>query len=273
MSPAVPRNVVVVTGSGSMGLAVARRIAAGRLVLLADASEAALDTGLTTLLGEGHAVEGHLVDVSDAASVRKLAASAAACGRIDAVVHTAGVSPVTASARLIYDVDLLGTAHVIDAFLAAASPGLSLVCIASMAGHFASLSKDLEQHLATAPTDQLLHHPDIDLEASDGANAYITAKRGNHLRVQAAAQAWGRKGARLNTLSPGVTATPMGLQELEGPMGPFIQAMIDASGTGRVGTPADIAAVAAFLTGSDASFITGNDILVDGGAIAAQRWN
>ena len=91
--------------------------------------------------------------------------------------------------------------------------------------------------------------------------------------MQAAAHAWGAKGARLNTISPGVISTPMGQAELQGPVGPFIQAMIDRSGAGRTGTPDDIAAVAAFLVGPESSFITGSDIQVDGGVVAAQRWN
>jgi len=263
---------MVVVGTGGMGLAVARRLASGRRLLLADYSQASLDTATTALRGEGHAAEGHAVDVADRASVEKLAAAARAAGRIDAVIHTAGVSPVTATARQIYQVDLLGTAHVIDAFLPAASPGTSLVCIASMAGHFASLSPDLERHLATAPADQLLHHDGIDLDADPGY-AYVLAKRGNQLRVQAAAHAWGAHGARLNTISPGVISTPMGQAELHGPAGAYIQAMIDSSGARRAGTPDDIAATAAFLTGPESSFITGNDILVDGGVIATQRWN
>jgi NAD(P)-dependent dehydrogenase (short-subunit alcohol dehydrogenase family) len=134
-----PRNVVVVIGAGGMGLAVARRLAAGRRLLLADYSEASLDAALAALRGDGHATEAHAVDVSDHSSVEKLAAAAGHAGRVDAVIHTAGVSPVTATARQIYHVDLLGTAHVIDAFLTVASPGMSLVCVASMAGHFASL--------------------------------------------------------------------------------------------------------------------------------------
>jgi NAD(P)-dependent dehydrogenase (short-subunit alcohol dehydrogenase family) len=212
------------------------------------------------------------VDVSDRGSVDKLATAAGSVGRVDAVIHTAGVSPVTATARQIYQVDLLGTAHVIDAFLPVASPGTSLVCVASMAGHFASLPAELERHLATAPSGQLLEHEGIDLDADPGT-AYVVAKRGNQLRVQAGAHAWGRAGARLNTISPGVISTPMGQAELQGPMGAFIQSMIEESGARRVGTPDDIAAAAAFLTGPDSSFITGNDILVDGGAVAAQRWN
>ena len=101
-------------------------------------------------------------------------------GRVDAVIHTAGVSPVTATARQVYLVDLLGTAHVIDAFLAVASPGTSLICVASMAGHFAALPAHLERHLATAATGQLLDHADIDLNSPDSSSAYVIAKRGNH---------------------------------------------------------------------------------------------
>jgi NAD(P)-dependent dehydrogenase (short-subunit alcohol dehydrogenase family) len=266
------RSVLVVVGAGGMGLAVARRLAGGRLLLLADSSGPRLEAALTALRGEGHSAEGHPVDVCDRGAVEKLA-EAATVGHIDAVIHTAGVSPVMETSRQIYEVDLLGTAHVIDAFLDVAGPGTSLVCIASMAGHFASLPADFERHLADAPADRLLRHPLIDLDSADTATAYMVAKRGNQLRVQAAAHAWGRKGARLNTISPGVISTPMGRQELEGPMGAYMQSMIDLSGARRVGTPDDITGVAAFLAGPDSSFITGNDILVDGGAVSAQRWN
>jgi NAD(P)-dependent dehydrogenase (short-subunit alcohol dehydrogenase family) len=270
--PVTARNVLVVIGTGGMGLAVARRLAAGRRLLLADYSDASLDAAVGTLSGEGHAAEGHTVDVSQRVSVEKLAEAAGAAGRIDAVIHTAGVSPVMATARQIYDVDLLGTAHVIDAFLPVASPGTSLVCVASMAGHFASLPADFEKHLATAPAEELLEHEGLDLDG-DPALAYLVAKRGNQLRVQAAAHEWGGRGARLNTISPGVISTPMGAQELQGPTGAYIQEMVDLSGARRVGTADDIASAAAFLAGPESSFITGNDLLVDGGAIAAQRWN
>jgi NAD(P)-dependent dehydrogenase (short-subunit alcohol dehydrogenase family) len=265
-------DVVVVIGTGGMGLAVARRLAAGRRLLLADWSADGLGAAVSALRGEGHAVEGHTVDVSQRDSVEKLAAAAGAAGRVDAVIHTAGVSPVMATARQIYEVDLLGTAHVVDAFLPVASPGTSLVCVASMAGHFASLPADVERHLATAPTEELLHHKGIDLDG-EPALAYVVAKRGNQLRVQAAARAWGGRGARLNTVSPGVISTPMGAQELQGAAGAHIQAMVELSGARRVGTADDLASAAAFLAGPESSFITGNDLLVDGGAVSAQRWN
>jgi NAD(P)-dependent dehydrogenase (short-subunit alcohol dehydrogenase family) len=269
----VPRNVLVVVGVGGMGLAIARRLASGRRLLLADYSEERLEAALSTLGADGHDVVGHGVDVSERGSVEKLAGAAGDAGRIEAVVHTAGVSPVTATARQIYEIDLLGTAHVIDAFHAVASPGMSLVCVASMAGHFASLSADFERHLATAPTEQLLDHREIDLESADTGMAYVVAKRGNQLRVEGAAQRWGEQDARVNSISPGVISTPMGRQELEGPTGPFIQSMIELSGARRVGTPDDIAAMAAFLTGPESTFITGNDVLVDGGTVATQRWS
>jgi NAD(P)-dependent dehydrogenase (short-subunit alcohol dehydrogenase family) len=264
--------VVVVIGAGGMGVAVARRLAGGRRLLLADASDVSLAAGLAALKGDGHTVDGHAVDVSNRASVEQLATAAASAGPIDAVIHTAGVSPVMATARQIFEVDLLGTAHVIDAFLSVAGPGTSLVCVASMAGHFASLPEDLERHLALAPTDQLLDHPAIDLSAEDAASAYIMAKRGNQLRVQAAASAWGAKGARLNAISPGVISTPMGVAELAGPAGALMEAMIESSPAQRVGTPDDIAGLAEFLAGPASTFLTGNDILVDGGVVVSQRW-
>jgi NAD(P)-dependent dehydrogenase (short-subunit alcohol dehydrogenase family) len=256
-----------------MGLTIAHRLAGGHQLLLADNSEARLEEVSSTLRTDGLIVDTFSVDVSDRSSVEKLAGQAAAAGRIAAVVHTAGVSPVMATARQIYQVDLLGTAHVLDAFFTVCSPGTSLVCVSSMAGHFASLSADFEQHLATAPTTGLLEHAQIDLDSEDSGTAYVVAKRANQLRVQAASHHWGGKGARINSISPGVISTSMGLQELRGPVGAYIQSMIDRSGARRIGTPDDIADVVAFLAGPESSFITGNDILVDGGAVVAQRWS
>jgi NAD(P)-dependent dehydrogenase (short-subunit alcohol dehydrogenase family) len=266
------KDVIVIIGSGGMGVAAARRLANGRHIVLAEKSERQLAEAQESLQGDGHSVESHFVDVSDAISVDELVAVVSASGRVTAIVHNAGVSPAMATARQIYEVDLLGTALVIDAFLPVASPGTSLVCVASMAGHLATLSAEFERHLALAPTGELLDHESIDLE-SDPALAYIVAKRGNQLRVAAAAQAWGAKGARLNSISPGVISTPMGQQELDSALGSYIRTMIGDSGARRVGTAEDIAAAMAFLVGPDSSYITGNDLLVDGGTVSSQRWN
>ncbi len=188
------RNVLVVIGAGGMGLAVARRLAGGRRLLLADNSDTRLDEASGTLRTEGHLVDALPVDVSDRPSVEKLAREAGNAGRIDAVIHTAGVSPVMATSRQIYEVDLIGTANVVDAFYAVCSPGTSLVCVASMAGHFASLPADFEQHLATAPTGHLLEHASIDLDSPDTGMAYAVAKRARPIASAGRLTALGEEG-------------------------------------------------------------------------------
>jgi NAD(P)-dependent dehydrogenase (short-subunit alcohol dehydrogenase family) len=266
-------DVVVVTGAGGMGLAVARRIGSGRTVILADANSEVLDRAVTALRAEGYATEGRPTDVSDAQAVTELADSARATGRVTAVVHTAGVSPATSTVRKILQIDLAGTAHVIDAFTRVATRGTSLVCVASMAGHYATLSHEDERKLATAPAGELLSLDVVTSLGEDPVAAYIVAKRANQVRVQAAALAWNRLGGRVNTISPGVISTPMSRSEAESASGDHMTAMLDACGAGRTGTPGEIAEVAAFLTGPGSLYITGTDILVDGGQAAWLRWH
>ncbi|MEV0555710.1 SDR family oxidoreductase [Streptomyces sp. NPDC050597] len=265
------RDVVVVTGAGGMGLAVARRLGNGRSLLLADASAQGLDRAVAALTDEGYAVRGMVTDVSDSGAVHELAEAAAAQGRVAAVVHTAGVSPATGPAKTIVEVNLLGTAHVIDAFEAVATRGTSLVVISSMAGHVASLSREEEAALATAPTEDLLGLDVVTAIGDDAQTAYIVTKRANHVRVQAAALAWNLRGARVNSVSPGVIATAMSRAEAASPSGAHMTQMLEASGSGRVGTPGEIADAVAFLTGPESSYITGTDLLVDGGQAAWLR--
>ncbi|MFF3714109.1 SDR family oxidoreductase [Streptomyces phaeochromogenes] len=265
------RDVVVVTGAGGMGVAVARRLGNGRNVLLADASSQGLDRAVSALTDEGYAVRGMVTDVSDRGAVQKLAEAAAAEGRVAAVVHTAGVSPATGPAKTIVDVNLLGTAHVIDAFETVATRGTALVVISSMAGHVASLSREEEAALATTATEDLLGLDVVTAIGDDAQTAYIVTKRANHLRVQAAALAWNLRGARVNSVSPGVIATAMSRAEAASPSGAHMMQMLDASGSGRVGTPGEIADAVAFLTGPESSYITGTDLLVDGGQAAWLR--
>jgi len=263
-------DVLVITGSGGMGVAVARRLGSGRTVLLADVHEAALTASADALRSEGLEVTTCTVDVARTDSVDGLVRAATALGRVSCVVHTAGLSPVQASPAAIVGVDLVGTALMLDAFGRTIARGGAGVFVASMAGSMASLDPDLERRLATTPTAELPDLPELsEVALGDAATAYVTAKRGTQLRVRAAAGAWGARGARVNSLSPGVVATPRGEAELAGPTGELMRQMIGGSPTGRIGTPHDIAAAVAFLVGPDAGFITGTDLLVDGGVVAS----
>jgi NAD(P)-dependent dehydrogenase (short-subunit alcohol dehydrogenase family) len=267
------REVLVVVGAGGMGRAIARRQGSGKTVLLADFDEATLAAAAGALAGDGHTVTTQQVDVSSTESVSALAKTAAGLGHVTQVVHTAGLSPVQASAAAILKVDLLGAALALEEFGRVIAAGGAGVVISSMAGHMtAPLAAEQEAALARTPAGELLQLPFASPDVvTDPGLAYGLAKRANHLRVQSASIAWGERGARINSISPGVISTPMGQQELESASGQVMRAMIEASATGRLGTPDDIAAATAFLLGPESSFITGTDLLVDGGVVAALR--
>ncbi len=267
------KDVVVVIGTGGMGQAIARRLGSGREVLLADFDVEALGTAADLLRGAGQQVTTRSVDVSDGESVAALADAAAELGRVTRVAHTAGLSPVQAPTEAILRVDLLGAAIVLDEFARVVAPGGAGVVVASMAAHMsAGLPAEREKALAATPTRELLELPFLEPDTvGDPGSAYALAKRANVLRVQAAAAAWGERGARVNSISPGVISTPMGQQELAGETGEQMRAMVDMSATKRLGTPEDIAAAATFLLDPGSGFITGTDLLVDGGVVPAVR--
>lgn len=246
----------MVTGAGGMGEAIARRLGGGRAVVVADYDVFQLERISAALQGDGYDVHTMRVDVSSADDVTMLATTAAGLGTIRCLAHTAGVSPVHATARQIVDVDVIGTARILDAFEPHVGPGTVAVCIASMAGTMTTLAPDVLKLLATTPTDELHALAVLDPTTLDPGIAYGIAKRGNQARVQAAALAWGRRGGRVLSISPGVISTPMGQAELAGTSGDMMRAMIDMSATRRIGTPDDIAAAVEFLASPAASFIT-----------------
>ncbi len=262
-------EVVVVTGAGGMGEAIVRRLGPGKRVVLADRDPGQLAVVGDRLRASGLDVVGVVTDISSRVDVAALADVAASYGRVTSVVHTAGVSPVQATSEQIVAVDIVGTALVLDIFEAQVQPGTVAVCIASMAGHMMPIDDETRGRFANTPTDTLSSLPEFDTTNLDPGTAYSIAKRANLARVEAASIPWGARGGRVVSISPGVIATPMGQAELESPHGGFMRMMVDNSGTGRLGSAEDIASVVQFLVSSGASFITGTDILVDGGVMAA----
>ncbi|TEA10396.1 3-alpha-hydroxysteroid dehydrogenase/carbonyl reductase [Colletotrichum sidae] len=261
-------NVLVVIGIGGLGLHLARRLGVGRQILLADMSSDNLSAAEKILADEGYSVQVVRVDVTSFDSVTEVAQRAASMGRVETIVHTASAGPSASSARRVYELDLLGTANVVDAFLPVVGAGSNLVCVASMAGHLCPpLDAELERHLATSPREQLLDHPDLNIDEpgpQGAAAAYGLSKRGNLLRVQASAGAWGLEGARINSVSPGVVSTEMRRQRGGGAGEKFA----GLSPVERAGSPEDFVNAIAFLANPASCFITGTDILVDGGVIA-----
>ena len=264
-------NVIVVIGAGSIGQAIARRVSAGKHVLLADLRPENADAAAKTLSEAGFTVSTATVDVSSRASVHALVEMATALGEVSGVIHAAGVSPTQASPETILKVDLYGTALVLEEFGNVIARGGAGVVIASQSGHrLPPLSAEQNAALATTPVEELLNLPMLQPDqVKDSLHAYQISKRGNSLRVMAEAVRWGKRGARVNTISPGIIITPLAKDELEGPRGPGYRRMIELSAAGRAGTPDEVGTVGALLMGPDGAFITGSDFLMDGGVTAA----
>lgn len=265
------REVVALLGAGSMGLSIVERIASNRIVLLGDISEKALAAAKEKLEYSGYAVETMQVDASDKASIYAFARKAAELGPVIYFINTAGASPHQTNPQHIIDLDLVGSAHALDAFGDVMARGGAGILISSMTGYMLPepLTKEVEQALTVTDSDELSKLPCLqaDFIVNSGV-AYVMSKRANQLRVRKAAMEWGKRGARINTISPGIIVTPLAYDEFNA-AGEAYQKMIEASAMQRVGNPAEIAAAATFLLSDQASFITGTDLLVDGGMIAA----
>lgn len=267
------KKIIVVIGAGSIGQAISRRVGAGKHLLLADLNEANAKKAAEVLSDAGFEVSTTKVDVASRTSVQALVKLAQELGDIVGLIHSAGVSPSQASPESILKVDLYGTALVLEAFGEAIAAGGSGVVIASQSGHrLEPLSIEENKALAATPTEELLSLPLLQLDnVRDALHAYQLSKRSNSLRVMAEAMRWGKRGARINTISPGIIITPLAKDELNGPRGDVYRKMIQSSAVGRAGTPDEVAHVAHLLMGQDGAFITGSDFLMDGG-VTAQYW-
>jgi NAD(P)-dependent dehydrogenase (short-subunit alcohol dehydrogenase family) len=263
-------DVIVVIGAGGIGVAIARRQGFGKIVLLADFNDKVLSAAADEMRTASYNVETQTVDVSSRASVTALVEKATSLGSVQQVVNTAGLSPNMAPPERVLAVDLYGSALVFEAFGEVIAEGGAGLIISSMAGHMLPpLTPEQNKALAFTPADELLDLPVLKEAVPNSMLAYMMAKRGNHLRVQAEAIRWGERGARVNSISPGIIATPLAQHELNSAIGDGYRAMIAASPSKRMAPPEEIAVAASYLLGSDGGFITGSDLLIDGGVIAA----
>ena len=265
------KDVIALLGAGSMGCAIVRRIAAGKKILLGDISEKNLEKVSNDFKYGGYDVETCIVDAFKKDSVEAFAKKAASLGNVMYFIDTAGASPNQASPEHILNLDMVVTGYAVDAFGEVMAKGGAGLIISSQTGYMCPIPNEVELEILKTPTEKLLDVPFIKETATNSGLAYMIAKRVNHLQAQkAAATTWKEHRARINTISPGVIVTPLAYDEFAA-AGDNYQQMIDASAAMRTGTSEEIAEAGAFLLGEHAKFITGTDLLIDGGVIAAIR--
>lgn len=264
-------NVVVLIGAGSIGQAIARRVSAGKHLIVADLRQENAEAAADVLGKAGFDVTAATVDISSRPSIQALVDLATSKGDVTGVINSAGLSPSQAPISAILHVDLYGTAVILELFGNVIAAGGSCVIIASQSGHrLGALSPEQNTALAMTPADDLLNLDFLqEGQVKDTLHAYQLSKRGNALRVMAEAVRWGKRGARVNTISPGIIITPLAKDELSGPRGEGYRRMIEQSPVGRAGTPDEVGNVAALLMGPDGAFITGSDFLMDGGVTSS----
>ncbi|MBR2738867.1 MAG: SDR family oxidoreductase [Lachnospiraceae bacterium] len=266
------KDVIALLGAGSMGTAIVRKIAAGKKILLGDISEANLEKTARDFRYCGYDAETCVVDATKKESVEAFAEKAASLGDVKYFIDTAGASPNQASPEHIVNLDMLGTGYAVDAFGKVMAAGGAGLIISSQAGYMYPFPYEAEQEILSAPTEELMNVSIVkEVALQNSGLAYMIAKHVNHLQaMKAAATSWKARRARINTISPGVIVTPLAYDEFAA-NGDGYQEMIDASAAGRTGTSDEIAEAAAFLLGGHAGFITGTDLLIDGGVIPAIR--
>lgn len=269
------KDVIVVIGSGAIAQAIARRVSVGKHILLADIQVGNAQQAENTLSRAGFEVSLTSVDVRSRQSIQALVKTACALGEVKGIIHTAGLSPSQATAQDLLRVDLYGSAVLFEEFGQVIAPGGSAVVIGSQSSHrlaVDALTQAQADDLATLPPEALLELPLVKA-IDDSLYAYQISKRGNALRVMAEAVKWGKRGARINCISAGIVFTPLAYDELNSPeRGAFYRDMLAKSPAGRGGTADEIAALAEFLFGPNGTYVTGSDLLIDGGATAAYKY-
>ena len=265
------KEVMLWVGAGQIGMAIARRMGYGKKIVVGDRNLENAGRASKIMNEAGFDVTPAEMDLSSRASVRELIAEAQKYGEITMLVNAAGVSPSQASVETILKVDLYGTAMLLEEVGRVIAPGGAGVTISSQSGHrMKQLTPQEDEQLACTPAEELLA---LELlqpgRITDTLHAYQLAKRCNEKRVMAESVKWGERGARLNSISPGIVVTPLALDEFNGPRGDFYKNMFAKCPAGRPGTADEVANVAELLMSGKGAFITGSDFLIDGGATAS----
>ena len=265
------KEVMILTGAGQIGMAIARRVGYGMKILVGDRRIDNAEAICDTMNKAGFDAEAIQMDLSSRESIKAMIAKAEGLGEISMLVNAAGVSPSQASIETILKVDLYGTAVLLEEVGKVIRPGGVGVTISSQSGHrMPALTPEQDTLLATTPTENLLGLEMLQpRNIHDTLHAYQMAKRCNVKRVMAEAVRWGERGARINSISPGIIVTPLALDEFNGPRGDFYKNMFAKCPAHRPGTADEVANVAELLMSPRGAFITGSDFLIDGGATAS----
>lgn len=265
------KDVMIVTGAGQISMAIARRMGYGKKIVMGDKNIQNATTIAQIMNNAGFDVEPVEMDLSSRESIKKLIAKAQEYGDIKMLVNGAGVSPSQAPIEAILSVDLYGTAVLLEEVGNVIAEGGVGVTISSQSGwRMPQLTAAEDEQLATAPTEELLKLDILQPEnIKDTLHAYQLAKRCNEKRVMAQSVEWGRRGARLNAIAPGIIVTPLAIDEFNGPRGDFYKNMFAKCPAGRPGTADEVANVAELLMSDKGAFITGSTFLIDGGATSS----
>lgn len=265
------KDVMIVTGAGQISMAIARRIGYGKKIIMGDKRIENAKTIAEVMNNAGFDVVPFEMDLSSRESIFNMIDEAKKYGPITMLVNGAGVSPSQAPIEAILNVDLYGTAVLLEEVGKVIEPGGVGVTISSQSGfRMKQLTPKEDEQLACTPTEELLNLDLLKVEnIQDTLHAYQLAKRCNEKRVMAESVKWGEKGARINAIAPGIVVTPLAIDEFNGPRGDFYKNMFASCPAGRPATADEIANVAELLMSDKGVFITGSTFLIDGGATAS----